>query len=556
MLFILIVFLFHPFRETFQFDPDEGVELAKARLVLEGHTITGDVWSDQPPLVNLLLAGTFRIFGYSVNIGRLVILGFSAVLMGGAGMLTQLAWGRIARNLVYLLIFMLPFYLQLSVSVMIGMPSIAFAVLAMLAIILWHFKRHWLWLVLAGLGMSLSIFSKLFTGFLPPIFVLGLILGSWSELAWAWEWRKRHFWVSLLGPAAIFSITFVMTLALLVVTLLDPGNISSLVSPHLEAQNQTLLPTSETPAIIQLLKPSVFLILLAVVGFIYSLAQKKWLIFYPAGWALTAFIVLLFHAPVWYHHQMLVTIPAAILAAAAVGYPFTILSNSGTVNSRSLIFLVASLILIPVGWGLSIYLIQFHPDQDAWYQNESFLTIFIVTLVAFSIGLPFQNVWFRARSRLWSLLVFVGCGFLFGWITLSIGTPVFLSLNRPPSFSAYGLHPGSGEMQLLTAMQPYVEEGGLIITDMPMFAFRTRMTVPPELAVVSNKRLRTGNLTEEVFIQAIQRDQPEMVLIARFHLPDILKYVRANGYELLLKVPVQGGRNALLFIRDSQSVGQ
>jgi hypothetical protein len=45
--------------------------------------------------------------------------------------------------------------------------------------------------------------------------------------------------------------------------------------------------------------------------------QRRWLMLYPLAWMLLAFVSLLFLTPVWFHHQLLVTLPAALLAAGA-----------------------------------------------------------------------------------------------------------------------------------------------------------------------------------------------------------------------------------------------
>ena len=40
---------------------------------------------------------------------------------------------------------------------------------------------------------------------------------------------------------------------------------------------------------------------------------------YPFAWAVTAYGLLSFYSPVFYHHQLLITVPMAMLAAAGVG---------------------------------------------------------------------------------------------------------------------------------------------------------------------------------------------------------------------------------------------
>ena len=200
--------LFHPFRETFQQDTDEGINLIKAVLVMEGHQITGDIASDQPPLLSDLLAIVFDWTGVSVNVGRFVILLFSALLLGAAGLAAEIAWGRATSMLVYLMMILLPNFMLASVSVMIGQPAIALAMVAMLFVFLWHRDRKWPWLMLAGLLMSLSLMMKIFTVFLIPIFGIGLLVGQWVILRGTA--KGISYWVQLFKPAFIFSMSLVL----------------------------------------------------------------------------------------------------------------------------------------------------------------------------------------------------------------------------------------------------------------------------------------------------------------------------------------------------------
>ncbi len=81
-IFIAFMLLFFPFRDKFQFDGDEGINLMKAMLMLRGYPLYNQIWSDQPPLLTYLLAIVFRVFGFEVNVARLTVLLLSSVLLG------------------------------------------------------------------------------------------------------------------------------------------------------------------------------------------------------------------------------------------------------------------------------------------------------------------------------------------------------------------------------------------------------------------------------------------------------------------------------------------
>lgn len=102
--------------------------------------------------------------------------------------------------------------------------------------------------------------------------------------------------------------------ALLLFKLVGFSNVAELVLPHMEGQEvavfQTLLYTINNR-----LLPLLPLMLCALFGLYIVWREKRWLLLYPLGWALAAYLFLLNHAPVWDHQQALVTIPAAMAAA-------------------------------------------------------------------------------------------------------------------------------------------------------------------------------------------------------------------------------------------------
>ena len=82
--FFGLVFLFSPFRERFEFDLDEGVEVIKGFLLARGYPMYTQIWSEQPPLFTYLLAVAFRLFGFEVDVGRILVLLFSALLLAAS----------------------------------------------------------------------------------------------------------------------------------------------------------------------------------------------------------------------------------------------------------------------------------------------------------------------------------------------------------------------------------------------------------------------------------------------------------------------------------------
>jgi 4-amino-4-deoxy-L-arabinose transferase-like glycosyltransferase len=126
-------------------------------------------------------------------------------------------------------ILLLPTYLNLSVSVMVGLPALAFAMLSLLALTAWHQQRQPVWLTLSAIALSLSVLTKLFTGFLAPIFVVGILLDEIARAS-----RPVRVWQVLKWPVIWAGVFSGVTVAAVLV-LVGPGNLDQLIEPHLTA---------------------------------------------------------------------------------------------------------------------------------------------------------------------------------------------------------------------------------------------------------------------------------------------------------------------------------
>jgi hypothetical protein len=199
---------------------------------------------------------------------------------------------------------------------------------------------------------------------------------------------------------------------------------------------------------------------LAVLGCLIALRQRRWLYLYPALWMAGAFVSLLFHAPVWYHHQLLITLPAAMLAGIAAGEALARLPD------------------LKVKGRLSAG------------DRRLYIAVLILSLTAIATRLPFILGEFKFQ-------------------------PVFsrsLDLEWEQQHVVDVLVKNAGDTHWM-------------MTDVPMYAFRARLPVPPELAVITSKRMATGNLTEAQIIAAVQKYNPEQVYLGRFKFPNLKKYL-------------------------------
>lgn len=464
LIFFAFVFSYYPFREKLQFDSDEGLNLMRSMLVTLGHPLYREVSSDQPPLFNHILAIVFRVTGFEVNPARVLVLLFSTLLAWAGAQFLQLASGKLAAILFLPLVIMAPQFLRLSTSVMIGLPSLALAAVSMVFVIFWHRQRSSLWLVLSGFALALSVLIKLFTGFVVPIFLVGITASMYFER------RGDGFSWRMFRPALIWSVSFASLAILLGLILVGPQNLPAITSTHIAAPVTEELAGSGYTMNAHI-HAAVPLLILGILGAVISMCRRNWLALYPLAWAVLAYVLFSFYSPVFYHHQLLITIPAAILAAAGVGEGLRLLSR-----------LRSSSDLIRVGTLLG--------------------TATVISFILVSIHY---------------------------WPTLD------RDLMNRPRLTDFSLRATSGKLRVLRTMSEYIDRTNWIMTDMPMYAFRVRRPVPPDVATFSSKRLATGSLTEEDILTAMRDYQPEQVLMARFHIPALEAYLQEH-YTLILSV--------------------
>jgi hypothetical protein len=387
----------------------------------------------------------------------MLVLLFSTLLVWACAQFLQLTSGKPAAVFFLPLVIMVPQFLRLSTSVMIGIPSIALAAVSMLFVVVWHQKRSDLWLVISGFALALSILIKLFTGFVAPIFLLGITASVYLER------RDAGLSWKMLRPAFIWSLSFGGLALLLGLALVGFQNISAITSPHLSAPvTEGLGGAGYTMN--GHLRAAVPLLFLGIFGIVFSIYKRNWLAMYPLAWAALAYALFSFYSPVFYHHQLLITIPATMLAAAGVGEGILWLSR---------------------------------------VRSFSDLVRFPAILAAGAV-----------------------IGFIF--VSTLYSPMLDRELMNSPRLTDFSLRATAGKLKVLRTMDEYIGQTNWIMTDMPMYAFRVQRPVPPIVATFSSKRLATGSLTEEDILTAMREYQPEQVLMARFQIPALEAYLQEN----------------------------
>jgi hypothetical protein len=174
--FLLMAFLiiegFIPLRTAVQIGADEGFELAKATLCLNGHHLYTEVWNDQPPLHTFLITQVLKHISPSILCARLLTVGFSLLLLSSIFVITYRINGLFVAALTTGLVIASPGFLELSSSCMLEIPALATAVAALCFLLLGRESKWFLREIIAGVIFGLAIQMKL----VPVIYVSLMVL--------------------------------------------------------------------------------------------------------------------------------------------------------------------------------------------------------------------------------------------------------------------------------------------------------------------------------------------------------------------------------------------
>jgi hypothetical protein len=245
-------------------------------------------------------------------------------------------------------------------------------------------------------------------------------------------------------------------------------NLPQLIGVHLAAgENPEMQLIAETRTLNSFLKDSLLLFGLAFSGSLYVIAKKKWHTLYIIAWTLTAYVFLWFVViPAWFHHQLLITIPAAMLAGISVGSATSDLMARARASRLVKISTLPALLVVVLAGYLLVERVP--PSAD-----------------------NFQS-----------------------------GLPNF----RSPDLSQ------DVDFEIVALIGDYAEETNYLFTDRPMYAFRSGVSMPPELAVITQKRYSTGDPSQEEIYDVMMNTKPEQIVIYRFEYPAVREYMETRNF--------------------------
>ncbi len=114
-----------------------------------------------------------------------------------------------------------------------------------------------------------------------------------------------------------------------------------------------------------------------------------------------------------------------------------------------------------------------------------------------------------------------------------------------------------GEYKIVNLLASHKNNTRWLVTDRPIFAFYSGILVPPELALISSKRIQAENFTQEYLSTILKKYNPEQILFARFaayekkFLPCIEKdYIKIYEGKLDNHIGARNGKDIKLYLRN------
>ena len=294
---------------AFEYDTDEGRNLMKAMLFRHGHTLYSEVWADQPPIFTYALAGMIKFFGPSVLAPRCVVLVFSVLLLWATCSIVRSYEDDLTAALAVLFLAASGWYAKLSFSVMIGLPSMAMAVVALCLLV--HFRRtgRRLLLVLSALAMGISLQIKVSSITALPAFLMVMFMrmpdGNGPPVRRSLV--RLAIWIAIVAAFCAMII------------IVSGQTFDLIIASHRQIAREEGLKAKVQ--FLELMKrdPDLLLLALVMALFIVPLFGKprgyRLRQMLPLIWLALPVVAVQFHAPVWYHHILLMVVPFCWSAA-------------------------------------------------------------------------------------------------------------------------------------------------------------------------------------------------------------------------------------------------
>ncbi|MEO8083029.1 MAG: glycosyltransferase family 39 protein [Ardenticatenales bacterium] len=444
-------------------DSDEGLNLMKGRLFGLGHPLYTRIWSDQPPGYTVLLAAAFSVFGPSVAAARAVTAAFGlAAAFAASSVARSLGGGWWAGLAAAVVLAVAPNFFWASRAAMIGLPALALATAAMACALRFGATGRRRDLALAGLLLGASAWLKLIGAYL----IVPIALAVWLRRR-----GERHAydpamgcWDDVIRDLAVLALTTAAPLALMLAAFDARALLAQVVGTVVGARGAAPLDVAWNAGKLadwliarDLGRPDwtfadhAALIAPALAGLVVGVRRKRDAGVVVAAWLALTVIALLLQNPLWpKHHFLALLVVLAPLAGVGIEWAVGAIRDALRARGGESTFAARSGAIVAALAGAFIVAATLIPLPTALAADRARL-----------LAVPFKESG-KLPSRSDS------------WRTLD---------------------------DAIAFLRDHTAAGDWVVTDQAYAAFRADRPIPPELAVVSSKRITTGGLTADDVIR-------------------------------------------------------
>jgi 4-amino-4-deoxy-L-arabinose transferase-like glycosyltransferase len=303
-------------------DYDEGVYLTSARMVAAGHPLFSSVFSSQPPVLVEMLALTFRLFGETVVTGRELIIFFSLITLLSVALIATHWVNRYAAPLTIVALALALTFFKLSLVVQAEPPALAFALLAILAILRAR-QRSWqsVWLIVGGMCFALGTLCKLFIA--PLILPIAFLFLLSPQASGSSKWEMEAMNLKAASKCARRFLIFCLACGILLCVWLafyEFGYLYDQVASFHLAMRQVfpLERINNLQQIGELLRSEIGLTLSAILGLIILFRKNFLAATWLCIWMIAVCLFAINHTPLYWRHLVLLLPPLALAAGASI----------------------------------------------------------------------------------------------------------------------------------------------------------------------------------------------------------------------------------------------
>ncbi len=478
-------------RRVWQFSADEGLNMMKARLLADGVPLYGAVWNDQPPLYTHYLAGLVKLSDVLVPGQPVVALWLArltslALIALSAGLIYKLARRHVgipAAAVGAAGLWAGYFVTMMSGTVLIGTPAVALALLAAWATVRATERQPLAWAAGAGLLLATSLLCKMLM--VPLVVALPL----WLVL------RKQFAAAGVLSGVGLLAFGLIGWLSGFF------GGITQMAGAGLSQQTRDGFADRDVLAFFLRFGIRQWAtIILAGLGIGWAWQRRVPAAGLAVMWLAVMGGLLALHRPLWYHHLLVLIVPLAWLGAYGAE---AVMQRVGRYAKP--------LITRPAVHRRTVW----HVDGDSrrMRRTKRVSTVEILNLTT-------------ARTTLST--------------AVALALVVLLTVG-PMRRSRYVFGEVRGEQLFTQIIDPLREAPGkAVFADQLLYAYLADRRVPPTLAVMSSKRLRSGMIDSAEVIAALEEADVRVMHLARFDFEKRLPAFKAWIEAEFEPVPVEG----------------